>query len=243
MEWERLRGCPAKPYYTGHVRIAFALLFAAVLWAEGTNPKDKPEEYRASAKLEGRTIAADYLTRTFFGDVQGKGQGFWTQDYLVVEVSVYSPSRDPQTIHAGSFTLRLNGKKQTLLPQSSNFVAASLRYPDWRMRPTLQAGGGIGDAGVRVGGPPVTGRFPGDPRPSQRRLPNPPQAPQAGSPVEQEPLKTADQAALERALPEGERVPPVSGYLYFPYTGKVKKIKTLELLYQGPGGSATLKLK
>lgn len=225
------------------MRLALALVMAATVWAEGTNPKDKPEDYRAMAKVDGRTIAADYLTRTFFGDVEGKGQGFWAQDYLIVEVAIYSDSNDRQTIHAGSFTLRLNGKKDALLPQAPNFVAASLRYPDWRMRPTMEATAGVGDSGVILGRPPATGRFPGDQRPAEQRLPRRPEAPQAASPVESRPVQTADQAALDRALPEGEKVLPLSGYLYFPYTGKVKKIKSVELLYQGSGGSATLKLK
>jgi hypothetical protein len=48
--------------------------------------------------------------------------------------------------------------------------------------------------------------------------------------------------ALQTALPEGEHRGPASGFLYFPYRGKVAHIRSLELVFTGPGGSATLPL-
>jgi hypothetical protein len=43
----------------------------------------------------------------------------------------------------------------------------------------------------------------------------------------------------ETALVEGPHHSAISGFLYFPFGGKVKSIKTLELLYQ----DAVLKLR
>jgi hypothetical protein len=44
------------------------------------------------------------------------------------------------------------------------------------------------------------------------------------------------------ALPEGKYAPPLAGLVFFPFRGKMKSIKSLELLYEGPAGKATLKL-
>jgi hypothetical protein len=44
------------------------------------------------------------------------------------------------------------------------------------------------------------------------------------------------------SLPEGEHSLPRAGLIYFPYKGKTKNIRSLDLLYDGPMGKATLKL-
>jgi hypothetical protein len=184
------------------------------------------------------TIAAEYGVRAF-GSAE---EAYWTPDYLVVEVAIYSTSREPQRVSTGAFTLRLNGKKEALLAQSPNLVAASLKYPDWEYRPHLEARGGTADGGVIVGRPTPTERFPGDP--TGRRLPAPPRAPDSRpNGVEKRTLKTPAEVAVERALPEGDRVLPVSGYLYFPYKGKPKSLKSVELVFLGNGSALTLKLK
>lgn len=87
-------------------------------------------------------------------------------------------------------------------------------------------------------------RFPGDPRPGRTRLPAPSKAPPPdyGAGVDREEPLRADEAVAESALREGEASGPFSGYLYFPFKGKTKSIRSLELLYQGPAGSATLRL-
>jgi hypothetical protein len=46
-----------------------------------------------------------------------------------------------------------------------------------------------------------------------------------------------------QALPEGEIDYPVRGFLYFPFTKPSKKVKTAELIYDGPMGKIRLKLK
>lgn len=52
-------------------------------------------------------------------------------------------------VNAGRFTLRINGKKQALLPQAPSMVAASLKHPEWQSRPNAEAGIGVGGIGVR----------------------------------------------------------------------------------------------
>jgi hypothetical protein len=44
------------------------------------------------------------------------------------------------------------------------------------------------------------------------------------------------------SLPEGEHSLPRAGLIYFPFKGKTKNIRSLDLLYDGPMGKATLKL-
>lgn len=47
-----------------------------------------------------------------------------------------------------------------------------------------------------------------------------------------QPAKTASEIAVEAAMPEGKNRAPVSGFLYFAYTGRTKSIKKVELLYR-----------
>jgi hypothetical protein len=47
---------------------------------------------------------------------------------------------------------------------------------------------------------------------------------------------------MQTAWAEGERPLPRAGLLYFPYGGKAKGIRSLELLYSGEAGKATLNL-
>jgi len=45
------------------------------------------------------------------------------------------------------------------------------------------------------------------------------------------------------AFPEGDRTVPVAGLLFFQYSGKAKSIRSVELIYNGPAGKATLELQ
>jgi hypothetical protein len=51
------------------------------------------------------------------------------------------------------------------------------------------------------------------------------------------------QRVQKAVLPEGDRALPQAGLLFFWYTGKEKGIQTVDLIYQGPAGTATLKLQ
>lgn len=44
------------------------------------------------------------------------------------------------------------------------------------------------------------------------------------------------------AVPEGDVKTPFAGLLFFPFRGKTKAIKTMDLLYEGPAGKIALKL-
>ena len=51
---------------------------------------------------------------------------------------------------------------------------------------------------------------------------------------------STDEVIQRAALPEGEVALPVSGCLFFPFHGKMKKIKKLELVYDGPLGHGSV---
>lgn len=225
-----------------HWLSAALLLAAPPAWpgAQGTPPKEKPADYPVSAAAGPLTIAADYLVRSFGRE----GAMFWTPDYLVVEVALFSATREPVEVAHSWFTLQINGKKQVLMSQAPGLVAASIRYSDWEMERRLEVGAGVGDTGVVLGRPTPQERFPGDGS-GRRRLPPAPRAPDADdrTGLEREPARTAPEMAVEAALPEGAQTLPIAGYVYFPFKGKPKSIRTLELLAATPAGAATLKLK
>jgi hypothetical protein len=55
--------------------------------------------------------------------------------------------------------------------------------------------------------------------------------------------RAMEQRVLKMTMPEGDRATPVAGLIFFSYRGKVQNIKSLELLYNGPAGKATLNLQ
>lgn len=200
----------------------------------------KTEDYAASARLEGFTLAADYLVRSIGGD----NNMYLTRDHLVVEAAILPEPGEAPEISATHFLLRINGKKPELTAQSPGFVAAALKYPDWERRPELAAQGSINDRGVIIGRESPVERFPGDQRRTQQRLPRTPRAPDNTdrSGLEAQPGTPPDQFAVERALPSTAVKGPVAGYIYFYWRGNTKKIRKVELLYNGVGGNATLTL-
>jgi hypothetical protein len=53
---------------------------------------------------------------------------------------------------------------------------------------------------------------------------------------------SVDEWVRTEALPDGIQPVPAAGLLYFQFRGKPKTIRTLDLVYEGPAGKATLKL-
>ena len=214
------------------------MLVAGLAAAQGTEPRTKASDYPASAGILG----AEYLLHS----IPTKNGAIFARGYLVVEVAVYGAKPGKLAVENRNFTLRIdvgkNGRKQVLLPVSSGMVASSLKYGD-EDRPHAIATGSAGDVGVILGRPTQTERFPGDPAPRQSRLPEPPRAPTEDRSGLGKPENMPVEELLQRlALPEGEVVLPVSGYLYFAYSGKTKAIRSVELLYEGPAGNLVLKL-
>lgn len=199
--------------------------------AQWMTPRARAAAYAAHAELSNNaSIGAENLGHNMPTE---KGV-IAVPDYLVIEVAVYS-KLTPIHLNAGNFILRLNGKT-ALMTQAPAMVTASLKYSDWAARPRVTAAAGP----LILGAPERVGRFPGDPTgPASYPVPR---APTDASGVEREQPERVEDIVNHHALPEGEVRPPVSGYLFFPYRGKLKSLKRVELLYEGPIGAAALLL-
>jgi hypothetical protein len=203
---------------------------------QGITPKPTPDQYPVHAELGKLILAADNLVHS----VPTPRGVYLAQEYLVIEVAVYGPTSIHPDFNASQFQLRINNAKNPLLSTPAMFAAAGIQNPQWGNRPALTGEAGNGNGGIILNGPPQTPRFPGDP--TGRRLP----APKTPSPnpnaPEQEPPASPSDLVMQSALPEGSHVPPYAGVLFFPFARKMKSVKSLELLYQGPLGTVTLKL-
>jgi hypothetical protein len=200
--------------------------FAAIAFAQGTEPKPKAADYDVTGVSKNIAIGAEFMVHSFGGN----GQMFIAQDFLVVELALFPPKGESVTVDYGAFALRINGKKPALLPQPATMVAATLTRPEWRMGRQAEASAGMGNADIILGRP-VPSQIPGGP---SRRPPAPPRAPAPGPPGgidRPEPVR-AEELVVQTALPSGEHRGPVSGFLYFAWKGKPSSIKSLELLYQ-----------
>lgn len=231
-----------------HAESALAPLVLALVtagWVSGqptvqVEVKEKSTDYTVHADVGTVSIGAEYLVHS----IPAHSQTLFARDYLVVEVAVFPGRQEAVEIGNNTFTLRLNGRKDVIFPDTPGFVAASLKYPDWEQHPRTEVQAGVGDAGVTIGRPPVVGRFPDDPTPRQTRLPPAPKAPtpedQHG--IDPELPQSVDEAVAQVALPGGPATKPVAGYLFFHYRGKAKSIKSVDLVYEGRPGSVTMKL-
>src|SRR5262245_54319662 len=168
--------------------------------------------------------------------VAGTGGMYVVPDHLVVEVALFPPKGEAVAVGPGDFELRVDGK--TLRPVTPGMVVAAIERSEWKYPRGVQATAGMGNDTVVVGGPtrqspPWAG--------TTRRTPTPPRAPEpenrSGLPPA-EPVKLTD-LVVNAALPQVDFRGPVSGFLYFSFTGKASKIRTVSLVY----GDTTLKLK
>jgi hypothetical protein len=216
------------------VRCPILLLCVFCAFGQGTDPKPKVEEYDVHAGSRAAAVGAEFMVHSFSGD----NQMFLVEDFLVVEVAMYPPKNAALKVTAADFRLRLNGKNPLLTVASPAFVASAMGRPEWRSGPQLEAGGGMGNTGVILGRP-VPSQVPGGPPATTG--PRPPRAPspQDRSGIDKPEPVSATELLVRTALPEGVQRWPVAGFLYFPWKGKTKSIKSLELLYD----DAVLKLR
>lgn len=216
------------------------VLACGVATTERVEPRKGAQEYPAQAVLPEASLGVEYLVRS----VSSANRTFFLGDYLVVEVGVFpAPGRQVE-LALSHFRLNVREKKKqhVLAALGPQFVAASLKYPDWQQPRNLEVGAGTGSGGVILGRPPAVERFPGDPS-GRSRLPAPPRAPETDHGVEAPPPLRADEVVVECGLPEGPASGPVAGYLYFPYKGKTKELRSVELVYEGPAGQAAVRLR
>jgi hypothetical protein len=219
--------------YTAVVRVlplAAALMSPLAVWAAGLEPKQKPELYDVHGAAGDLVIGANCHYRSF----TAQGKSFYLDGHIVIEVAAFGGKLKRAEVSSSQFTLRVNSGDVPLVAQPASMVAQLSKWQGVDRGVAAQAGP------VILGGPDPGPRFPGDR--GEVQIPKAP-APSAGPP--EYAVDEPDWAALlaDAALPAGNVVFPVSGYLYYRLERKLKSVKKLELLYQAEGRALTLRIK
>jgi hypothetical protein len=190
--------------------------------AQGLPPRVAPADYQAQTRAGAVTIAADFVQHSV-PTAQGT---LATEDFVVVETGLYGAPGARIQISLDDFSLRINGKKTLLRSQPYGRALGSLKDPEWvppEAAPSKSSsktslnggGGGQGDSN------------------------NPP--PVVHVPIELQ--RTWAQHTQKASLPLGDRALPQAGLLFFQYRGKAENITSVELIYEGSAGKATLALR
>jgi hypothetical protein len=196
-----------------------ATLAPAANESKGLPPRAHPTDYQAQAKAGALTIGAEFMRH---GVPTPQGE-FSTEDYVVVETGLFGAPEERTKLSIENFSLRINGKKP--LPSLPyGMVLANLKDPDWQPPEAPKPKSG----GLSTGGD--SGGQPGDPPPTPTKMPMPL-------------VHTMQVKVQKAALPEGDRALPVAGLLFFLYHGRNEQLKSVELIYSGPAGKATVTLQ
>ena len=184
---------------------------------KGMPPRVAPTEYQAHGEAGPLTIAADFTGHS----VATPEATYTTEDYVVVEVGLFGAPGARAKLSTGDFSLRINGKKTASPSQPYQLVFKALKDPEWEppskesKSKTSIGGGGGGDSG----GPPAPVHMPME-------------------------LRRAMEQRVQRVtMLEGDRALPQAGLLFFEYRGKTQGIRSLELIYNGSAGNASLTLQ
>jgi hypothetical protein len=209
-----------------HISVfACGLLLAAALEAQPPAVKD-------SMGMPPRLSAAEYSSREAAGDITigaeflghslPTGSGILkTEDYVAVEAAVFGKAGARATVSPDNFTLRINGKK-AIAATPFELIASSIKDPEWAPPETKSKTGGVSAGGG------------GDS--NNNEPPPPPRIPPE--------VRRANEVKVRKTvMPEGDRVLPIAGLLFFRYGGQEKGIHEVELDYNGPNGKAKLVLQ
>jgi hypothetical protein len=189
---------------------------------KGLPPRATPADYQAQTKAGSVTLAAE-----FAGHAVPTAQGpLTTEDFVVVEMGLFGAPDARLKISAADFSLRINEKKAALATRPFGMVLSSVKDPEWQ--PPEQEAKSKSKTGLSSGGN-------GD-----QADPNAPPPP-VKIPIEVQ--RAMAQRVQKATLPEGDRTLPVAGLIYFQYRGKTQGIHSVELIYDGPAGKATLALQ
>lgn len=188
---------------------------AAAAETRGLPPRVAPTDYQFQGKAGDVTIAAEFDSHSV-PTAQGT---FSTEDYVVVEAALFGPPEARTKLSIEDFSLRINEKK-TLPSQPFGLVFHSLKDPEWEP-PSSESKSktSVGTGGGRNDSPPPPPKMPIELR------------------------RAMEQKVQKAAIPEGDRALPQAGLLFFEHRGKTEHLKSIELIYTGPAGKATLTLQ
>jgi hypothetical protein len=189
--------------------------------AKGMPPRATPADYQAQAQAGAITVAAEFRGHS----VPTLQSTLSTEDYVAIEMGLFGSPGARIKLSSGDFSLRINGKKTPLPSQPYGLVIGSVKDPEWEppvpaapKSKTSLGGGGKGEQGES-------------------------NAPPAPVPIPIGKQRAMAQQVQRASLPEGDRALPVAGLIYFQYRGKTQSIHSIELIYAGAGGKASLKLQ
>lgn len=188
--------------------------------AQGLAPRAAPIDYQVQGKAGAVTIAAEFTGH----NVPTAELTLTTEDFVAVEVGLYGPAGARIQISPDDFSLRINGKKNVLPSQSYVVVFSSLRDPTWES-PEAAKAKEESKTSIGSGGSQQSSNLP----------------PVIHIPIELQ--RAWSQHTQKAALPLGDRPLPQAGLLFFQYRGKEKGIHSVELMYSGSAGKATLNLQ
>ena len=126
-------------------------------------------------------------------------------------------------LSSDDFSLRINGKKTPLPSQPYGLVVGSVKDPEWE--PPVPA---ASKSKTSLGGGGKSGQRRSAVRPAGQRSRS---------------SAAMAQRVQKASLPEGDRTLPQAGLIFFQYRGKTQSIHSIELIYAGPAGKATLTLQ
>ena len=188
---------------------------------KGLPPRAAASEYQFQGKAGTVSIGAEFAGHS----VPTLDHTYSSEDYIVIEAGLFGPPGAHTTLSRDDFSLRINGKKMPTPSEPYELVFHSLKDPEWQ--PPESADAKESKSSLTTGG----GGGGGDKVP-----PAPPKMPF--------PLRRAmEQQVQKAAMLEGDRPLPQAGLLFFQYRGKAEGIKSMELIYNGAAGKASLDLQ
>jgi hypothetical protein len=202
------------------------LLTGIAAWAQeapvravGLPPRPTPADYQFRTQAGTMTIAAEFMGQ---GVPTEEGGPYTTDNYVVVEAALFGAPGAKIQLSYKDFSLRFNGKKQAVPAQAYVTVFPNLKDPEWQPPESERNQSATSIAGAG-----------GSDSDRTKQIPKMPMA-----------LRhVMEQRVLKASLSEGDRALPQAGLLFFEWHGDTKGIHTMELLYSGPAGKATLALK
>jgi len=180
-------------------------------------PRAAPTDYQAHAQAGTVTIAAEFLGHS----IPTPDAVLTNEDYVAVETGIFGQPNARLKLSLEDFSLRLNGKKTPLPSESYVLVFKSLKNPE--LEPTAAEKKSKTSIGTGGGGD-------NNSTPAPFHLPIEVQHAMA-------------QQVQKQSLPQGDRTLPQAGLIFFSYRGKTQSLRSIQLIYAGPGGKATLTLQ
>ena len=186
--------------------------------AGGLPPRASAADYQARMQAGKITIAAEFQGHSI---ATLQGGPYTSEDFVAVETAFFGPPGAKLIMSYQDFSLRINGKKLPLPGAPYLEVFKSLKDPEWE--PT-KAEKDKGKTSIGGGGGGQNDDLPAI----------------VHMPIEMQ--RAMQQRVQKVSLGEGDRPLPQAGILFFEYHGEAKNIRSMELIYNGPAGKASMSL-